>query len=42
MIVLVVVLLAFGTKKLSSAGSDLGSAIREFKNGLKGDDAKAQ
>ena len=38
MIVLVVVMLVFGTKKLSSAGSDLGNAVREFKEGLKDED----
>lgn len=35
--VLAVILLVFGTKKLSNAGSDLGSAIRNFKDSLKGD-----
>lgn len=35
--VLAVILLVFGTKKLSNAGSDLGSAIRNFKDCLKGD-----
>jgi len=38
-IVLVVVLLVFGTKKLSSVGKDLGEGIKGFKKGLKdGDD----
>jgi len=40
-IVLVVVLLLFGTKKLSSAGSDLGKAVRGFKDGVKGVDENA-
>jgi sec-independent protein translocase protein TatA len=35
-IVLVIVMLLFGTKKLSSAGSDLGKAIRGFKDGVNG------
>ncbi|WP_420476682.1 Sec-independent protein translocase subunit TatA [Noviherbaspirillum sp. ST9] len=38
LIVMVVVMLVFGTKKLGSAGADLGNAVREFKSGLKGDD----
>lgn len=40
LIVMVVVMLVFGTKKLGSAGTDLGNAVREFKAGLKGDDAQ--
>lgn len=38
-IVLLVVVLLFGTKKLRNAGSDLGSAIRSFRKGLQEDDA---
>lgn len=34
-IVLVVVLLIFGTKKLRNLGSDLGGAVKGFKDGLK-------
>jgi len=34
LIVLVIVALVFGTKKLSSFGSDLGSAIKGFKDGI--------
>ena len=37
-IVLVVVVLIFGTKKLGNVGKDLGSAIRGFKEGMKGED----
>lgn len=33
-IVLVVVLLVFGTKKLRNIGSDLGGAVKGFKDGL--------
>jgi sec-independent protein translocase protein TatA len=36
LIVLVVVLLIFGTKKLRNIGSDLGGAVRGFKEGMKG------
>jgi len=39
LIVLVVVVLIFGTKKLGSVGKDVGSAVRGFKEGMKGDDA---
>ena len=38
LILLAIVALLFGTKKLRSMGSDLGSAINSFKNALKSDD----
>jgi sec-independent protein translocase protein TatA len=34
LIVLVIVMLLFGTKRLGSIGSDLGSAIKGFKRSL--------
>ena len=34
-IVLVIVLLIFGTKKLRNMGSDLGGAVKGFKDGMK-------
>ena len=34
-IILVVVLLVFGTKKLANLGGDLGSAVKGFKEGIK-------
>ena len=37
LIVLVIVLLIFGTKKLRNMGSDLGGAVKGFKDGMKGD-----
>ncbi|MEO8777229.1 MAG: Sec-independent protein translocase subunit TatA [Rhodanobacter sp.] len=37
-IVLVLVLLLFGTKKIRNLGPDLGEAIRGFKKGMAGDD----
>ena len=40
-IVLVVVMLIFGTKKISNMGSDLGKAVKGFKDGVKGDDERA-
>jgi sec-independent protein translocase protein TatA len=36
-IVLVIVLLVFGTKKLRNIGSDLGGAVKGFKDGMKSD-----
>ena len=33
-IVLVIVMLVFGTKKLRSAGNDLGGAVRGFKDAM--------
>lgn len=35
MIVLVIVALIFGTKKLRNIGSDLGVAVKGFKEGMK-------
>jgi sec-independent protein translocase protein TatA len=35
LIVLLVVLLIFGTKKLRNMGTDLGGAVRGFKEGMK-------
>ena len=35
LIVLVIVLLVFGTKKLRNIGADLGGAVRGFKEGMK-------
>jgi sec-independent protein translocase protein TatA len=46
LIVLLVVVLIFGTKKLKNIGADLGGAVKGFKDGVKGandaaDDAAA-
>ena len=38
LIVLLVVVLVFGTKKLRNIGSDLGGAVKGFKEGMKSDD----
>lgn len=38
LIVLVVVILVFGTKKLRSLGSDLGGAVKGFKEGMKSEE----
>jgi sec-independent protein translocase protein TatA len=41
LIVLLIVLLIFGTKKLRNVGGDLGSAIRDFRKGVSdGDKSK--
>jgi len=46
LIVLLIVLLIFGTKKLRNVGGDLGSAIRDFRKGVNdsnnSDDAAAK
>ncbi|HEY5994641.1 MAG TPA: Sec-independent protein translocase subunit TatA [Gallionellaceae bacterium] len=38
LILLAVVVLIFGTKKLRNIGSDLGGAIKGFKEGMKSED----
>lgn len=35
LIVLAIVVLVFGTKKLANMGKDLGSAVKGFKDGMK-------
>ena len=35
LIVLVIVMLVFGTKKLRNVGQDLGGAVKGFKDGMK-------
>lgn len=35
LIVLAIVILVFGTKKLKNIGSDLGGAVKGFKDGMK-------
>lgn len=40
LIVLVVILLVFGTKKLGNMGGDIGKAVKGFKDGVKGDEDK--
>lgn len=39
LIILVVVLLVFGTKKLRTVGADLGAAVRGFKKAMNEDEA---
>ncbi len=40
-IILLIVLMLFGSKRIGALGSDLGSAIRGFRNAM-GEDAEAQ
>jgi sec-independent protein translocase protein TatA len=40
LIVLLVVVLIFGTKKLRNIGSDLGGAVKGFKEGMREDEPK--
>lgn len=40
LVVLAVLVLVFGTKKLRNLGGDLGAAVRGFKQGMKEDDGK--
>ena len=40
LIVLVIVVLVFGTKKLKNIGGDLGGAVKGFKDGMKGEEEK--
>ena len=40
LVVLVIVVLVFGTKRLTSGAKDVGNAVREFKKGMRDDDEK--
>lgn len=40
LIIAVIVVLLFGTKKLRSLGGDLGSAVKGFKNAMTDEDKK--
>ena len=39
-IILLIVVVLFGVGRLGKIGSDLGTAIREFRKGLQGDEKK--
>jgi len=41
LVVLVIVMLVFGTKKLRNIGQDLGGAVKGFKEGIKEADTSA-
>lgn len=40
-IILVIVLVLFGAKRLKNVGSDLGSAVKGFKTAIKDEETKA-
>ena len=42
LIVLVIIILVFGTKKLTNVGKDLGGAVKGFKDGMKDGDKPAE
>jgi sec-independent protein translocase protein TatA len=42
LIVLLIVVMVFGTKKLKNMGSDLGGAVKGFKDGMKDGGASAE
>ncbi len=42
LIVLVIVMLIFGTKKLRNVGSDLGGAVKNFKEAMKSEEEPKQ
>jgi sec-independent protein translocase protein TatA len=42
LIILVIVVLIFGTKRLKTIGGDLGGAIKGFKKGMESDDDKPE
>lgn len=41
-LILAIVLVLFGTKRLRNAGGDIGGAIKNFKKAVKEEDAKAE
>lgn len=41
LVVLVIVMLVFGTKKLRNIGQDLGGAVKGFKDGVKESESEA-
>lgn len=42
LIILLIVLVLFGTKRLRSVGSDLGQALKSFRKGLNDSDKDAE
>lgn len=42
LIILLIVVMLFGTKKLRNIGSDLGGALKGFKSAMKDEDAKKE
>jgi sec-independent protein translocase protein TatA len=42
LIVLLIIVMVFGTKKLRNVGKDLGGAVKDFKDGVKGSEEAAK
>lgn len=42
LIILVIVMLIFGTSKISGVGKSLGSAIRDFRDSMSGDSSEEE
>ncbi|MEX2497416.1 MAG: twin-arginine translocase TatA/TatE family subunit [Wenzhouxiangellaceae bacterium] len=42
LIIFLIVLLIFGTKKLRNVGGDLGSAIRDFRKGMSNEEEREE
>ena len=42
LIILLIVVMLFGTKKIRNIGSDLGGALKGFKDSMQGDDDDAK
>lgn len=42
LIILVIVLVLFGAKRLRNVGTDLGAAVKGFKNAVKEEDTKTE
>lgn len=42
LIILAIVIMLFGTKRLRTLGSDLGSAVKGFRKSIKDDDSTAE
>ena len=42
LIILAIVIMLFGTKRLRTLGSDLGSAVKGFRKSMQGDEEKAE
>ena len=38
LVVLLIIVMVFGTKKLRNVGGDLGAAVKNFKEGMKNED----
>jgi len=41
-LILIVVILLFGIGRVARVGGEMGSAVREFRKGLKGEDEETQ